>query len=699
MLYESQNFRLEADDQVLSLWLDFRGRTSHCLTLPILNELSLVLDRVAAHSAADVLLLRTSRPGAFLEEFDVTELARFVSPLEFAALATRGQELVRKLAGLPARTIAIVEGRCAGAGLELVLGCDSRVAVDSPTTRFESPELDRGLVPCWGGSYRLPRRVGLRASLRHLLDGEIWNAREAYRVGLVDQVIPLARLAVDLRTLTDAAQDNPEQSTQFSLRRWWQATASPRRSAYVRKLRRRISAGNEESDVRIALIDSISAGLSSEGEGLSAERAAVTRLASSEKTRRLIELHRHASAPVRVFPDPVNPIPTLPRRVGIVGAGDLSAVLARKLARLGHEVVVQARGPDEAEAFVRSVEPVPTASVRPTCEWVGFENADLVIEAGDEDPGIKRNLFHELERRARPRTILVTAGTTVSVEAIQAELTRRSRVAGLHFPNPNGRHPVAEIVGTATTDPGIVLGLANWCRRWCFTPVRVADRPGRLVMFVWLTYLSEGVSLVAEGLPPDRVDAAFRRFGVERGPLEWCDDVGLDRLAELAAQMQLARGDGFARNLLFHRLLPYGWVGKAGGEGFYRHGWRRRPNELARMALWRDVDEDSVAHYVFDPDAALAEGVERVVLRTVNEAAAALVDEPDADPRTVDLALAFGMGWAAHRGGPLRYADEIGLASVSDRLAYFAERFGRRFTPCDELVRRAEAGESFYGGA
>jgi 3-hydroxyacyl-CoA dehydrogenase / enoyl-CoA hydratase / 3-hydroxybutyryl-CoA epimerase len=699
MLYESQNFRLEADDQVLTLWFDFRGRPSHALTLPILNELSLVLDRVAGRPGADVLVLRSSRPGVFLEEFDVAEVARFASPLEFAAFAARGQDVTRKLAELPARTVAVVEGRCAGVGLELVVACGTRVAVDSPCTRFESADVARGLVPCWGGTVRLPRLVGVPAAVKLFLDGEGWTPRQAHRAGLVDRVIPPARFATDLRTLTDEIQDHADRVGAFSLRRWWRTGVMAGKYGPLRRFKGQAEAVPEGAEAMTALLDAVTAGLSSDGEGLAAERAAVTRLAASPATRRLLDLHRHAAMPIRVVPEPVNPVPPLPRRVGVVGRGELATAIADRLARRGHDVVVQVRNADEAETLTRHLETNRVPGVRATCEWLGFDNADLVIETDDEDPGIKRNLFHELERRVRPRCVLVTAGTTVSVEAIQAELARRSRVAGLHFPNADGRHPVAEVVGTTTTDPGVILSLANWCRRWGFTPVRVADRPGRLVRLVWLTYLSEGVSLVAEGLPVDRVDAAFREFGMAKGPLEWCDEVGLDRLAELAGQMQIARGDGFARNLIFHRLLPYGWVGKAGGEGFYRYGWRRRPNELARMILWRDGDEDAVAHYVFDPAAALREGVERVVLRTVNEAAAALADEPDADPATVDLALAFGAGWAAHRGGPLRYADDLGLAAVVDRLAFLAERYGRRFTPCDELVRRAEAGESFYGAA
>jgi 3-hydroxyacyl-CoA dehydrogenase/enoyl-CoA hydratase/3-hydroxybutyryl-CoA epimerase len=335
--------------------------------------------------------------------------------------------------------------------------------------------------------------------------------------------------------------------------------------------------------------------------------------------------------------------------------------------------------------------------IRTTSEWVGFENADFVIEAATEDPGIKRNIFQELEGRVRPRVVLATASSSVPVESIQAEMSRPNRIAGLHFPNLASKRPIAEVVATLLTDTGATTALAQWARDWGFNPVAVADRPGRLVNLIRHIYLSEGVALVAEGLPIDRIDASCRRFGFDRGPLEWCDEIGLDRVAELTAYLQMARADGFARNLLFQRLLPYGCIGKSVGDGFYRYRRRIRPNDLVRMLLWHDLDDDALAPYIFDPTEALREGIERVILRTINETAAALVDEPDSDPSMVDMALAFGMGWAPTRGGPLRHADDIGLGVVVDRLNYFAERFGPRFVPCDELVRRAEAGEGFYG--
>jgi 3-hydroxyacyl-CoA dehydrogenase / enoyl-CoA hydratase / 3-hydroxybutyryl-CoA epimerase len=688
MLYESKTFRLEADDQVLTLWLDFRGRPSHTLTLPIVHELSLLLDRVAT-LPADVLLIRSSSSESFLEEFDSAELARFTSPLEFAALARRGQDVVRKLAGLSIPTIAVIEGRCAGAGLEFALACGNRFAVDSPATRFEFPEVVRGLIPCWGGTYRLPRLIGMKSALSLLCGSRSLGAKGARQIGLVDQIAPAARIGIDLQTAVDRLRDKALRPRRPSFLRSLLNRLTPLRPVQAERVHRGdATPATAESELLIA----VTSGCASEGDGLAAERAAIARLTGSDATRRLLELHRQAGAPVRVFPEPINPVQPLPKRVGIVGSGELAAFLASRLARRGHDVAFQhlATG-----LTTLRIDP----AVNTTSEWVGFDNAELVIEAAAEDVGVKRNLFHQLEDRVRPRVPLVTASPVVLVDSIQAEMSRPNRIAGLCLPNPADVWPVAEVIGTASTDPGVIGSLVQWVRKWGFTPVRVGDRPGRLVDLIRMTYLAEGVTLVAEGLPIDQIDFGCRRFGMARGPLEWCDEIGLDRLAERAAHLQLSRGDGFARCLLFQRLLPYGCVGKAIGDGFYRYGLRRTPSRLARMVLWQDLDDDATAPYVFDLDAGLREGIDRLILRTVNEAARALADEPDADPATVDLALAYGMGWAPSRGGPLRYADSEGLSAIVDRLALYAERFGPRFAPCDELVRRAEAGESFYSGS
>jgi 3-hydroxyacyl-CoA dehydrogenase/enoyl-CoA hydratase/3-hydroxybutyryl-CoA epimerase len=707
MLYESPTFRLLADDQVFTLWLDFRGRGSNRFTLPVLSELSLVLDRIAELPTPEVLLIRSSRPESFLEEFDSRELSRFRSALEFAALVRRGQEVARKLARLRMPTVAVIEGRCAGGGLDLALACDYRFGVEGFATRFESVEVSRGLIPAWGGTRRLLRLIGMTAALQ-LMSGDVFTSNRAFQTGLLDRLVAPHELNISLMSFVDALRDRPHRPLRSRI-------ASIVRAGYLslvgpRQLRRSESRleteAVEEPTALRELYRAIAAGLASEGEGLAAERSAVSRLSGTASTNRLLTLHRTRTTNAV----PATVTQPLPRRIGIVGGGDHGSQLACLLANRGHEVVLQERNQDEATRASRriaeqvsrgqmsSIEATTTvAKIKTTSEWVGFDNADFVLEASVEDPGVKRNIFNELERRVRPRVILATTSTTVLVDSVQAESLRPGRIVGLHFPNLMEMSPIAEVIAAGFTDASTTEATSALVAQWGFLPLRVADRPGRLVTLVRLAYLSEGVLLVSEGLPIHHVDVACKRFGMKYGPLEWCDRIGLDRLAELTSQMQLARGDSFARNLLFQRMLSYGLVGEGNQEGFYRHGRTQRPSEIARTLLWQDLDQDCLAPYIFDPAAALRDGVERIVLRTVNEAADALADEPDSDPSIVDLALTLGMGWAAHRGGPLRYADDCGLSQIVDRLAYFAERFGPRFAPCDELIRRAEAGESFYG--
>src|SRR5262249_14699487 len=148
-------------------------------------------------------------------------------------------DVTRKLAELPARAVAVVEGRCAGVGLELIAACDTRVAVDSPCTRFESADVARGFGPCLGGRGCLPQMVGGPAAVKLFLSGDGWTARQAHRAGLVDRLIPPARLAVDLRTLTGEIQDDPDHARRFSLRRWWRTSGMAGKQGLLRRVRRR----------------------------------------------------------------------------------------------------------------------------------------------------------------------------------------------------------------------------------------------------------------------------------------------------------------------------------------------------------------------------------------------------------------------------------------------------------------------------
>jgi 3-hydroxyacyl-CoA dehydrogenase/enoyl-CoA hydratase/3-hydroxybutyryl-CoA epimerase len=249
----------------------------------------------------------------------------------------------------------------------------------------------------------------------------------------------------------------------------------------------------------------------------------------------------------------------------------------------------------------------------------------------------------------------------------------------------------------ATSDQTIGL-LARWAVALGKEPVRVKDSPGFVVNRVLLPYLAEAVRLVSEGMKIKHIDQVMHRFGMPMGPLELLDQIGLDVAAHVARSMAPVLAGRFEEVTAFERLRGNGWLGQKSGRGFYVHKGRSPvPNHLAENLLRAEAPAASALTRALSAAARLNEARERMVLLMVNEVALALDEGLTATADDLDLAMVLGTGWAPHRGGPLRYADDRGLSEVVRALTGLAERHGRRFEPCAELKRRAEAKEPFRG--
>ncbi len=328
-----------------------------------------------------------------------------------------------------------------------------------------------------------------------------------------------------------------------------------------------------------------------------------------------------------------------------------------------------------------------------TLAWDGFDSLDVVVEAATENPEAKRAIFRELDARTQPTTILATNTSSLSVAVLQEGLTHPERVAGLHFFNPVHKMPLIEVARAPRTDPSAVELLRQWSIALGKTPVVVRDSPGFIVNRVLMPYLNEAALLVAEGLKIVPIDAVMCRFGMPMGPLALLDQIGLDVAAQVAVAMQPILTGRFETNDAFEKMRSNGWLGQKSGRGFYVHKKKSAtPNALAENLL--RAGTDAVAR-ALGLEARLAEARERMVLLMVNEAALALSEGVAESAEAIDLAMVLGTGWAPHRGGPLRYADERGLSAVVEALTGLAARRGKRFEPCKELQARLAEGRTF----
>jgi 3-hydroxyacyl-CoA dehydrogenase/enoyl-CoA hydratase/3-hydroxybutyryl-CoA epimerase len=715
-LFESQSAVVERDsDGSAVLILDVPGRPVNVFTRQVLADLDAALGAVTAVPRLPLLVVRSGKKTGFLAGADLHEFLKVRDADSARALSEVGQKLFDRLAALPVPTLAVIHGPCLGGGLELALACDYRLVFDRSNTQLGLPEVELGLLPGWGGTQRLPRVVGLERALQVILAGRRLGARDALRWGLADAVASNeAELRKGFAALcVRAVGQGKRPRDRLPLRNWRQrlleSNALGRRvvfKATERLLRKKVP---DDMPAPAEALEAVKVGLQrGHAAGLAREREGAARLAVSTACQNLVTLFFQREQ-ARKLPARALALPDV-KKVGVVGAGVMGAGIAQLAAIKGCEVVVQevnaealAAGQKRiAELFAKAVErriltaeeaAKHQAAIKGTVGWQGFDAVEVVVEAAVEDLQIKRNLFRELEARTPPTAVLATNTSSLPVGQLQEGAKHPERIAGLHFFNPVHKMPLVEVARAARTDEKAVLLLTRFAIALGKTPVLVGDGPGFVVNRILMPYLNEAVVLAGEGLRIKELDRLMQRFGMPMGPLALLDSIGLDVAAHVARVMGPALKGRFAPNPAFERMCERGWLGQKSGQGFYIHqGKKSKPNPDAEELVRQGASGPALA--ALPPLARLAQARERMVLLMVNEAAR-VVGEGLADVESVDLAMVFGTGWAPHRGGPLRYADDRGLGEVVQALQGLTGRLGPRFEPSQELKRRAEAKETF----
>jgi 3-hydroxyacyl-CoA dehydrogenase/enoyl-CoA hydratase/3-hydroxybutyryl-CoA epimerase len=724
-IFRAASLVIDKDNGIANLWLDVPGKTYNVFNRQVLGDLKSAFDRVAPDSSIKLLLIRGRKKNGFVAGADLHEFQTINTSDQAMALSAAGQQLFDQLERLPFPTMAVIHGPCLGGGLEFALACDYRVVIDHPKTQIGLPEIELGLVPGWGGTQRLPRVVGLERALQIILQRKRLNAPEAKEWGLADWITSRQEDVNALITTVPRGADQLKKRPKrgMPLRNWRQRLieSTPMGRAIMfrgaeRILRRKVPddmpAPFEALEaVRTGLIQGMSA-------GLVREREAIGRLATTKACRNLMTLffliERARKLQEDVDKDSVPEI----RRVGVVGAGTMGAGIAQLAALKGFEVVVQEVNDSALAAGIRKIEVLfqkaaerrlisdeeakqKMAAIGRTTTWQGFDNTDLVIEAVIEDLQLKKGVFKELETRTRPNTILASNTSSLVIAQLQQGLTHPERVAGLHFFNPVHKMPLLEVVRTKATQEKVAEILTEWAAAVGKTPVLVGDAPGFVVNRILMPYLNEAGMLVAEGMPVEKVDLTMRRFGMPMGPLELLDQVGLDVAAHIAKSVGPAFGDRLKPHPALEVMCQSCWLGQKSGLGFYRYqGKKKTVNTEALTKLRSDLSGRRQPDEPLKNDRLTTdqthEARERMVCLMVNEAAACLAEGLAQSADVIDLAMVLGTGWAPHRGGPLRYADDRGVADVVMALETLVKQIGPRFEPCAELRRRASSTELFY---
>ena len=709
-------FSVERDGRVAVALFDLPGASVNTLTTAVGDELVELLERLAGDDTVDAVVLISGKKDLFIAGADIDQFVALETAEDAGQLSRSGQQLVAQIAAFPKPLVAAIHGACLGGGLELAMAARYRVASDAPVTQLGLPEVQLGIIPAAGGCQRLPRLVGLGTALGMILIGRSAKPARALRIGLVDEVVPqsilrhvataaAARLATGWRPRRRARRRVSAFLYRNPLGRWLVL-----RRARTQVLKR--TGGHYPAPM--AAIDAVGRGLArGPAAGQAREAELFGELAVSQVSRRLVRIFLATTglkkdASVGAESGSVREVEVRPvERLGVVGAGFMGAAIAGVSAlragvdvrlrdtdweRVARGIATAKRVLDEAlrrRRLDRYEHYRRAALLSGSPDASGFRRRDLVIEAVFEDVSVKRQAIADLEQVVADGCVLASNTSTIPIGRLQDGAGRPDRIVGMHFFSPAERMPLVEVIrGPATADWATVVAV-RFGQRLGKTVIVVRDAPGFWVNRILAPYLNEAGWLLDEGAPIDAIDRAMTALGFPVGPLALLDEVGLDVAGKAAAVLHEALGARLTPAPAVAGLIEDGRLGRKSGRGFYRYerGKRRRPDESVR-ALIRP------RHAARRPTPAETE--RRLLLAMLNEAARAMSEDITRSPSDGDLGAVMGFGFPPYLGGPLRYIDDQGAATVVAELEGYADRLGPRFAPADVLVEMARTGRTFY---
>jgi 3-hydroxyacyl-CoA dehydrogenase len=647
--------------------------------------------RACDDAALEAIVLRCAGR-TFIAGADISEFGKPPQPPSFP-------EVIGAIEACAKPVVAAMHGTALGGGLEVALGCHYRVAV--PGARLALPEIKLGLIPGAGGTQRLPRLVGIEKGLAMILSGDPISAEEAQAVGLIDAVVDdldagavkFAREIAQKRPLPRARDKSDKIAPFVADPAGFDALAKP----YLKRAR--------GLNAPAAAIDAIRGALTlSFDEALARERIIFVALRDGEQSKALrhIFFAERAAAKVDL---PAGVKARKVERAAIIGAGtmgggiamcfanggipvNLIEVSAEALARGRDAIAKNYRGMVSRGSLAQDEMDRRVALIEGATDMGAVASADLVIEAVFEDMEVKRKLFAELDRLAKPGTVLATNTSYLDVNAIAQATARPQDVLGMHFFSPATVMRLVEVVRAEKTAPDALATAVAVARTIGKAPVVVGVCHGFVGNRMLRLRTIEAERLLLEGALPQDVDGALTDFGFAMGPLAVGDLAGLD----IAWRMRKAQG---LRAEIADQLCEMGRFGQKTGRGFYLYeAGSRTPKpdpEVEKLIV-----ETAARLGIARAPIAASEIVERLLFPMINEGARILEEGIAKRPGDIDVIWVNGYGFPAWRGGPMHYADTLGLGYIHDRLITFAAKTGdKRHNPSAQLERLAAVGKGF----
>jgi 3-hydroxyacyl-CoA dehydrogenase len=659
------------------------------------------LDRIAKDDSVKAVVLigggRTFVAGADIKEFGKMTSGK---PRGAGLLP-----LLLKIEDGSKPVIVAIHGTAFGGGLELAMAGHYRVAVSS--AQVGQPEVKLGIIPGAAGTQRLPRLAGVAKALEMCTTGNPIKAEEALKFGIIDRVIEGDLLAGAVTFAREVA-GKPAPKTRERNEKLGNASDN---AAVFSSARETVAKKQRGLLAPVAAIDSIEAATKmSFEEGCQAEQKLFVECLFSEQSKSLIHVF-FSEREVSKIPDIPKETATISiKSAAVVGAGTMGGGITMVLANAGIPVLLKEADQAALDRGLATIKSNYANSVKrgrfsqeaaderfnritPTLSYDGFSNVDLVIEAVFEGMALKKEVFKELERVCKPGAILASNTSTLGIDEIAASTSRPGFVIGTHFFSPANVMRLLEIVRGKATSKEVIATCMQLSKTLGKVGVLVGNCRGFVGNRMFGPYRREAQFLVEEGAGIEAVDKALVDFGNAMGPLAVGDLAGLDVGWRIRKEYRHLEVPGIRQPFAEDRLCELGRFGQKTEAGWYKYDDQRRaiPDPVVHELVRKWVTEAGIVQRKISAE----EITDRCIYALVNEGARILEEGYALRASDIDIIYLNGYGFPAHRGGPMWYADTVGLKKVFDRVSEFHRQHGETWRPAPLLKRLAEQGKTF----
>ena len=709
-MIKSDLFRLEIEKGIATIWIDSQKDKMNIVSPSLIGDFENVFNEIENNDNIIGAVLISAKKdfiaGADIKSFKGEKVG------DFQPFSRKGHELLQKIEDSKKPIVSAIHGTCYGLGVELSLACIARVCSNDSKTKLALPEVKLGLLPGAGGTQRLPRLVGLQASLDIMLTGKNIFPFKAKKIGLVDEIIHHSKLHKAAKKLVNDIASNKFKRKKLKkslIVKLLDGTSIGRSIVFsqAKKTVLKLTKGNYPAPLEI--IECVKIGLQRGlKNGYEAEVIKFEELILSDVSFALRNLFFITSDKKK---NPYNVDLKNTQKIGVIGAGFMGEGITEVsinsgmdviLKDLDHKMLHQARK-NIWKNLSRKIKRRQMSKVlaKTTAQraigqldYKGFDSIDVVVEAIVENMAVKKKLIKELESICDNDFIFASNTSSLPLTEMSEDANKPENVVGMHYFSPVTKMPLLEIIKTSKTSKQAIATCYEIGKKQGKTCIVVNDSPGFYVNRILCPYLLEALILIEEGVKIEQIDRALKNMGMPVGPIALLDEVGIDvGVHVMSGNMTdlIKDRDGIKLNYSMPKMLEAGLSGRKSEKGFYHY--IKKKGKLKKGKV-----NQSVYQYFDAPSAKKIsdnEIIERCILILLNEAVWALEEGIIENINDGDIGAVFGIGFLPWSGGPFSYMNQIGISTILDRMKQYQNIYGNKFEPRPMLVKMAEKDEKF----